>query len=388
MRFLFFSAQYLPTVGGVERYTYNLCKTLIEKGHSCSVVTSALPLLPAFEVSECIEIFRLPSRLFMDGRFPVIKKNKEFKRVAAEIFNRSYDFAVINTRFYSLSLFAARQCAAQDIPSIVIEHGTKHLSVDNHILDFFGNLYEHSAMWFIRRYCDSFFGVSKACCDWLDHFGVMTDKVLYNSVDSDEILLTVGSSVFNAREKFSIKKEVSLIVFSSRLIREKGVFELLEAFDSCSEYFPDIALILAGDGPLFDKIQARNAANVFFAGRLTYSDNLALIKQADIFILPTYSEGFSSVVLEAAVLEKCIITTPTGGSPELITHKKSGILLEDASPDSIRKALIYCLDNKEFRVVAGTEIKKKVVESFSWKKTADSLIKTAMSSKKETITDI
>ena len=59
--YCFFSAQYLPTMGGVERYTYNLARRLIAKGNRVTVVTSNIQGLPAHEVSEGIEIYRLSS---------------------------------------------------------------------------------------------------------------------------------------------------------------------------------------------------------------------------------------------------------------------------------------------------------------------------------------
>ena len=76
MKFLFFSAQYLPTVGGVERYTYNIASQLIKKGHSATVVTTALPALPSDEMSDGIEVIRLDSFRLMNGRFPVVRALK------------------------------------------------------------------------------------------------------------------------------------------------------------------------------------------------------------------------------------------------------------------------------------------------------------------------
>ena len=73
MTICFFSAQYLPTVGGVERYTFNLARRVAAAGHTAIVVTSALPGLPDFETDEHgIRIYRLPVWPLMNGRFPVL----------------------------------------------------------------------------------------------------------------------------------------------------------------------------------------------------------------------------------------------------------------------------------------------------------------------------
>ena len=61
MTFCFFTAQYLPTPGGVERYTWNLARRCVAAGHRTLIVTSALPGLPARERDAYgLEIFRLP----------------------------------------------------------------------------------------------------------------------------------------------------------------------------------------------------------------------------------------------------------------------------------------------------------------------------------------
>ena len=79
MTICFFSAQYLPTVGGVERYTYNLARRVVKAGHKALVVTSALPGLPDHETdAEGIEILRLPVWPLMNGRFPVLRPGRDF----------------------------------------------------------------------------------------------------------------------------------------------------------------------------------------------------------------------------------------------------------------------------------------------------------------------
>ena len=378
MRFLFFPAQYLPTVGGVERYTYNLCKTLTGMGHECTVVTSALPSLETDEIAEQIRTVRLPSALMMKGRFPVVKKNKEFIRLIDSVFEKPYDLAVINTRFYHLSLIAAKLCFKQGLPAVIIEHGTKHLSLGNPLLDIFGNLYEHVAIKYAAKYCSCFFGVSAACRVWLRHFGIKAKGVLFNAVDVDAVAKTASGSGYDARERFSLSETAPLIVFSSRFIKEKGILELLAAFKNFREANPEAVLVMSGDGPLFAQIENRLPEGVHLTGRLSYSDNLALIGQCDVFLLPTYyPEGFPTVVLEAAALGLCVITTPVGGCAELIESGKSGILIEEATPANIENALSAVFSDNEFRKQAGELLREKTKREFSWSRTAASLLEIA-----------
>ena len=70
-----FSAQYLPTVGGVERYTYNIAKQLQKKGIDVTIVTSRISKLKEFEIENGIKIYRLPCYNLMNGRFTTVKFN-------------------------------------------------------------------------------------------------------------------------------------------------------------------------------------------------------------------------------------------------------------------------------------------------------------------------
>ena len=87
----FFSTQYLPTPGGVERYTWNLARRCVAAGHRALVVTASLPGLPARERdADGIEIYRLPSWPVMGGRFPVLKPLAD----ADDLWAQGIDFAV------------------------------------------------------------------------------------------------------------------------------------------------------------------------------------------------------------------------------------------------------------------------------------------------------
>ena len=231
MYFMFFSAQYLPTVGGVERYTASLGRELVKNGHRVTVITSSLPGLAAEETGDDgIRIIRLPVIPLMGGRFPVLKLSAEkraFKKAFAE---ETPDFCVIQTRFYTSSIMAARLCHRHRVPAIVIEHGTAHL-MRGGITGLLGGVYEHFVCRYIHRLCPVFYGVSLACCAWLKHFGLTTDNVLYNSVTPQQLEALADAGYASLLAKLPDRLENrKKIVFSARFIPEKGVEPLLQAF--------------------------------------------------------------------------------------------------------------------------------------------------------------
>ena len=92
-----FSAQYLPTVGGVERYTYNIARQLHKKGIDVSIVTSKIANLKDFEIQDGIKIYRLPCYNLMNGRFPTVKFNREYHKVMRQLKNQRFDLVITNT---------------------------------------------------------------------------------------------------------------------------------------------------------------------------------------------------------------------------------------------------------------------------------------------------
>lgn len=378
MKFMIFSAQYLPTVGGVERYTNSLSKKLVEKGHGVTVITSLLPGLPEKETdSDGIEIIRLPVIPVMSGRFPVIILGGKMREFAQYFGKNPPDFCVIQTRFYTNSIFAAKLCKKYSIPAIVVEHGTAHL-MHGGIMGFLGGVYEHTVFKYIRRRCPDFYGVSAACCKWLEHFGVKTDKVLSNSV-SPEFLTEAAQAgkddILNKLPRNIGKK--TTIFFSARFVPEKGVRQLLSAFTKINRQYPDTLLIMAGSGPIWREIQSKKPENVILTGQIPYEENLALMQMSDIFCLPTFSEGFATTILEAAALKTVIVTTPTGGAPNLIKNESYGILIPDMSEKSIVEGLKKALSDSHWRETAAENAYKNLTENFTWDKTADKLISVA-----------
>ncbi len=384
MKILFFSAQYLPTVGGVERYTDSLTKILAEKGHSVAVVTSALPGLP-YEDKNLYgaDITRLPTFPVMNGRFPVLKYSRQLKAFIKDFAENPPDFCVIQTRFYTQSIMAAKLCKKYKVPAIVIEHGTAHL-IRGGVVGFAGNIYEHIACRYVYKCCNQFYGVSPSCCNWLKHFGIDTEKVLYNSVDINTLENNAYKGKTGLMDKLpqEVYKQTK-IVFSARFVREKGVKQLISAFEKIRKEYPDTALIMAGDGPLWEETNRVKIPGVILTGRLSYEENLALIEYGDIFCLPTFSEGFATTVLEAAALKTYIITTPTGGSPQLIPDETYGRIIPDMSRESIYQGLKYTLENIEKLNTATAKTFSLLEEQFTWEKTADKLEQIAMAAVKK-----
>lgn len=377
MTICFFSAQYLPTVGGVERYTYNLARRVVERGHRAVVVTSSLPGLPQRETGEQgIEIVRLPAFGLMQGRFPLLRPDRSFRELARSLWMEIQpDVIVANNLFYALSIYAAFEAKKRNIPALLINHGTQYLMTGNPLLVLLGRWYEKIAARMIKKWIHCFCAVSGTGADWLQEaFSIKADGLIYNAVEPQELQKTAAQGEADWRARLGIPAGAPLIGFSGRVIPEKGAEELCEAVRLIRREIPDAVAVLAGDGSLLEKLRAENLPGVYFAGQVSYPDSLSLICQSDIFCLPTRSEGFASTVLEAAALGTPVVTTPTGGSVELILDDSYGRLIPDRQPQTIAQACAACLLDAEWRATAAGKAYARLCGNFVWDRSTDALL--------------
>lgn len=371
MNICIFSANYLPNIGGVERYTYYLSKELIKKGHAVTVVTNNVFDLASYEIQDGIELFRLPCYNVMNGRYPIHKKNRTFYDIDATLCAKNFDIVIVNTRFYFHSLYGAKFAYKKNIRCITIEHGTAHLTVNNPVFDLLGQAWEHLITAVLKRYCHEFYGVSKAACAWSAHFKIKSNGVLYNAVDVFEIEELMKNPVCSYKKELGIPQNATVVAFTGRIIPEKGVVQLVEAFKNINKQ--DAYLILAGDGPLLNTLKVSDK-RIIFLGKIDFNHVISLLNESDIFCLPSVSEGFSTSVLEAVAAKNFIITTKAGGTKELISSEKYGIITESNTVQEVEDALKKAIDDIDYRNSAINEAYNRLCENFTWEKTAQKVV--------------
>lgn len=373
--YLIFSAQYLPTMGGVERYTYNLSKQLVKKGGKVTIVTSQIKDMPSFEEQDSIKIYRLNSISLLNGRYPIVKVNTEVKNILKKLAKEKFDLVIVNTRFYPLSVLGAKFAFENNLKSIVIEHGTNHLTVNNKFLDFAGEKFEHMITKKIKKYCKNFYGVSNACNEWLNHFDISAKGTIYNAINLDDIQMLANNPVENYRKVYNIKNDDVVVCFTGRLVKEKGILELINAVKRLNK--DNVFLLAAGEGPLLNEVKKFENENIKILGKLDFKHVIALLKSSDIFCLPSESEGFPTSVLEAVALKNFVITTDKGGSKELINNRELGIIMKTNDSNEIYENLEFAIENSNYRKKAAELAYNRLVENFTWDIVSNEVIKIA-----------
>ncbi|MDD3337942.1 MAG: glycosyltransferase family 4 protein [Lachnospiraceae bacterium] len=369
-----FAAQYLPHMGGVENYTYNLSKKLIEKGNKVIVVTNQNGDLPAYEVMEGITIYRLPCLSLMNGRYPILKCNKEFRKINRILKKKHFDMVIVNTRFYIHSVYGARFAKKQGIPCIILDHGSTHLTVHNRLFDVLGGWVEHFLTMIVKHYCRDFYGVSMASVEWLKHFHIEGKGTIYNAIDLGKINQTLENPVKDYRNEYGIPEDGVVVTFTGRLIKEKGILQLIQAVKRINRINDKVYLFLAGDGDEEETVARESNKNIIPLGRLSFEEVIALLRQSDIFDLPSDSEGFPTSVLEAVACHCYIIVTERGGAKELIAGDAFGTVIPDNNPDTVYESLFDCINHGEQRKIAEENAYKRLKENFTWDIVSDKVL--------------
>lgn len=351
--FCFFSALYVPHMGGVERYTYNLACELIRMGHRVTVVTSNTEHTEGYMCAEeGIEVYALPCFPLLNGRLPIPKRNAAYKTLFQQMSAVQYDAVIINTRFYFHSLIGAQFAKKNGIPSIVIEHGSAHLKMGAKLLDMLCGWYEHGITAVLKRYCKSFYGVSEAACQWLAHFGICAKGILYNAVPEAEIESLLAEQSTSFRKKYGISQSAPVFSFIGRLVTEKGAKSAVDGFlRACAKIEQKPYLFVAGDGVLFQELSEKNAENIVFLGTVPYAQAIRLHKESDYYLLPSDSEGFCTSVLEAIVCDSVVVATNVPGVSPIISDGESGVILKENSAEAVEEGILRALQIEDRSVL-------------------------------------
>ena len=229
---------------------------------------------------------------------------------------------------------------------------------------YFGSIYEHCLTSYVKRFVDYYYGVSKEACNWQKHFKINSDGVWYNSIR-------------DFSKNYKIKKDGRKIniLYAGRILKQKGIIELVNSFNELTSDYNNIYLHIAGDGNLLETLKSENKnKNINFYGKLNFEDLCNLYSKTDIFVYaPNWPEGLPTGVLEAGLMDCAVISSPQGGNKEIIEDNKNGIMINDQN--ELTEALKKLIDNPDIRLQYANNLKKKVLNNFEWSKTSERILK-------------
>lgn len=179
------------------------------------------------------------------------------------------------------------------------------------------------------------------------------------------------SNAVKIRLDLGIGEDDIVLGFAGRFTVEKGIVELLTAFDNIRRTNKKVHIIMVGyrdkRKPLPDKIiDWMNTGPCKHT--IPFTDDIAsYMAAADIFVLPTYHDGFGNVLIEAAAMEKPVIGTDTPGARDALQDGINGILVQARDVTSLEEALRELIENPAKRTEMGRKGRPWVAENFDRK---------------------
>jgi len=170
------------------------------------------------------------------------------------------------------------------------------------------------------------------------------------------------------RKQLNIKDDCLIFLFVGRLKREKGVFELVEAFKNVSKRHDDVALLIVGpdEEGLKQELISRLEGHKEFVRFVDFTKTPEQYMAAsDIFVLPSYREGFGSVIIEAASCGLPSIGSNIYGLSDAIKVGETGLLVSVRSSKLLEKAMLKLVNNDKMCNEMSLNARRRVTHNFS-----------------------
>jgi len=192
-------------------------------------------------------------------------------------------------------------------------------------------------------------------------------------------IYVLNNPVISSNFKCEKLKKRTVVLYLGWIIREKGVYDIVEIIPKVVEKYPSAIFVFCGSKETKKlKSACKNnhcKKNVDINGWITGHEKVNLLSQSTMLVLPSYSEGFPNVLLEAMASCLPIITTPVGANPEIIKDKINGFLISPGDKESLKEKILLLLRNPKLCKTMGRINQKLVKEKYDIEIVGENLIR-------------
>jgi len=239
-----------------------------------------------------------------------------------------------------------------------------------HGSDFWGlnNVLGKKIKRFSLKYIDILTVVSNELKKALHKFGYKKEIYVY-PMGVDTSLFSPDKKKIELKSNFNI--EHFFLLFVGSIVETKGINYLIEAMPLVIDKLPNTKLLVIGDGILKPKMielsrQLNIANNVMFIGSIPHIDLPVYFATADLFVLPSLSEGFGLVIAEALSCSTLTVSSNLKPINDIITDNETGFYFERLDTNVISRKIIEILNNKDNLKNIGIQGRKHIVLNFDW----------------------
>jgi glycosyltransferase involved in cell wall biosynthesis len=355
---------YLPHVGGAERQLAALAPLLREHNVKVSVITRQLSGYKLYEEIEGTPVYRIPGlpHKALTSLFYTAASIPLLIRLNPDLLHAHELLSPTTTAVFAKSLLK------KPVVAKILRGGE---------LGDIGKLKSKATgaarLQRFSKDVDTFISISHEISSELAELGVDSAKQAFipNGVDDQKYRPLDDAEKAEFRQKLGLEPDNRYVIFTGRLEPEKRIDLLLELWSRLRERFPDVNLLLVGTGSCEAQYKQMGIEAVQFLGQ---RENVhEYLQAADIFILPSMTEGLSNALLEAMASGLAAVATNVGGTPDVLSHLKSGYIIEPGNAESIFTALTILLEDKNLRKELGSAARQFVQKNYALAATADKL---------------
>ena len=178
----------------------------------------------------------------------------------------------------------------------------------------------------------------------------------------------IDTNIFKMEKDLGERK--NLVGYVGRLSLEKGVMNFVQAMPLVLKKNNNVEFLIGGGGPIQKKIsdELRNnniSQKIELTGWIAHDKIADYLNELKLFILPSYSEGLPTGVLEAMACGTPVLATPVGGIPDVIKDEQTGFIMENNSPQCIAKNVIRALEHPDLNEIM-KNARKLIEEDYTY----------------------
>ena len=368
-------------------YVHDINRHLVRQGHKVCVITPGRPGVPARETFDGVEVVRFPFELPEDLTYGRVAQSKVTKLAKL---NRLFIMARYLIAQYRHSVKEGRRFGAEivhghwaiptgpalvaiarklKIPSVITLHGGDVYVNTKEGYDFPTRWYVRPVLAWTLRKASALTAISEDCKQHALNAGAYESSisVVMNGADLRR---------FSPAEAVDVPDFGPRMIFACRqLFPRKGIRFLIEAVAKLKPKYPDINLIIAGDGferPTLEKLaKDKGLGNTQFLGWMANKDLPQYYRGCAVSVIPSLEEGFGIPAAEAMGCETPVVASDAGGLPEVVENEVTGFVVPKGDADALAAAIDRLLADAELRKQMGKAGRTRALARFDWDRTVE-----------------
>jgi glycogen synthase len=377
MRVLMLSWEYPPhIVGGMGKHVMDLAPALAAAGVEVHVLTPLLRGGAAREVTpEGVRIHRVEPPHMEDYGFVTfaLETNNLLEQAAQALWAESGEFDLIHAHDWLAAAAAVALKHAWRRPLVATIHATER-GRGQGILSANGPSEQINQMeWQLTYEAWRVIACSHFMAHQInDYFATPLDKidVVPNGIYVRTDPFASGEERLAFRRRFA-DDDQPLAYYVGRIVYEKGLHVLLDAWPRVLAVLPRARLLIAGAGGYLPALTQRAqdlgvAAQITFAGFIPDDERDQLYHAADVAVFPSLYEPFGIVALEAMAARCPVVVAATGGLAEVVTAHETGLSVQPNDPASLAWGILHTLQHPDWSRARAENAYRAARDSFNW----------------------